>query len=71
MRAYRYSKIPHGKAVELGLHKLRSSTSDGCVIINESDLMTYGKSEDSFEDKVASLDGKVLSNLEARQELKK
>lgn len=71
MRAYRYIKIPYGRAVELGLHKLRAETSDGCVIINESDLMTYGSPEDSFEDKVASLEGVVLSNLEARQELKK
>lgn len=71
MRAYRYVKIPYGKAVGLGLHRLRAGTPDGCVIINESDLMTYGGPEDSFEDKVAALEGKVLSNLEARQELKK
>ena len=55
MRAYRYIKIPHGKAVELGLEKIRSGTSDGCVIINESDLMTYGNPEDSFEDKTPLL----------------
>lgn len=71
MRSYRYIKISYGIAVELGLQKLRSKTSDGCIIINESDLMTYGSPEDSFDDKVAALGGKVLSNIEARVELKK
>ncbi len=71
MRTYRYIKISRDNAVKLGLQDLRASTSDGCVIINESDLLTYGDEADSLEDKVAKLEGKILSNVEARQELNK
>jgi hypothetical protein len=71
MREYRYIKIPYCKAEELGLTKFRTTTADGCVLINESDLNTYVAEGDTLEDKAASLGGKILSNLEARKELHK
>ncbi len=67
---YRYAKIPFQKAAELGLSKSRKRTVTGEVIINESDLLTYGKGAD-FKKKVKQLGGTVLTALEAKKELEK
>ena len=65
---YRYAQIPFPKAVELGLEKTRKRTATGAVIINESDLLTYGKGSD-FQKKVKQLGGTVLTALEAKKVL--
>lgn len=67
---YRYAKIPFTKAVELGLERTRKRTANGDVIINESDLLTYGKGSD-FARKVRQLDGTVLTAAEAKAEIEK
>lgn len=67
---YRYAKIPFDKAVEIGVSKTRKRTVTGEVIINESDLLTYGRGSD-FKRKVKQLEGTVLTALEAKQELEK
>lgn len=67
---YRYAKIPYPRAVELGLEKIRRRISSGEVIINESDLLTYGD-DDPFESKVQGLGGTVLTALQAKQEIDK
>lgn len=67
---YRYAKIPFTKAVELGLEKTRKRTTEGAVIINESDLLTYGSGSD-FKKKVKQLDGTILTAQEAKKELEK
>ena len=71
MRIYYYAKIPLVSAVALGLDKIRRHTPSGDVIINESDLLTYGTVNSTFEQKVAALGGQVLTALEAQQELQK
>ena len=55
----------------MGLDKIRRHTPSGDVIINESDLLTYGSESNTFEQKVEALSGKVLMALEAKQELQK
>ena len=67
---YSYAKIPYQSAVELGVEKTRKRTSTGEVIINESDLLTYGKGSD-FRKKVKQLGGTVLTAMEAKIELEK
>ena len=60
---YVYAKIPVRKAEDAGIAEFRQRTPDGeYVIINESDLQTYEK-------KVKSLGGKVLTAAEAKEEL--
>lgn len=66
---YVYAKIPVRKAEDAGIAEFRQRTPDGeFVIINESDLQTYGSSA-PFEKKVESLGGKVLTAAEAKEEL--
>ena len=67
---YIYAKVPFQIAVDLGLSKSRKRTVSGEVIINESDLLTYGKGSD-FKKKVKQLGGTVLTALEAKRELEK
>lgn len=55
----------------MGLDKIRRHTPSGDVIINESDLLTYGSEGYTFEQKVGELNGKALTALEAKQELQK
>lgn len=55
----------------MGLDKIRRHIPSGDVIINESDLLTYGSEGYTFEQKVEELNGKVLTALEAKQELQK
>lgn len=55
----------------MGLDKIRRHAPSGDVIINESDLLTYGSEGYTFEQKVEELNGKVLTALEAKQELQK
>ena len=71
MKIYNYAKIPLVSAVALGLDKIRRHTPSGDVIINESDLLTYGTVNSTFEQKVEALGGQVLTALEAKQELQK
>lgn len=61
MRIYNYAKIPLVSAIALGLDKIRRHTPSGDVIINESDLQTYGSENSTFEQKVEALSGKVLT----------
>ena len=66
---YVYAKIPVLKAESLGIAEFRQRTPDGeYVIVNESDLQTYGRSG-TFESKVKTLGGKVLTAMEAKKEL--
>lgn len=67
---YRYAIIPYSGAVMLGVEHIRRQTVTGEVIVNESDLLTYGE-QNSFEDKIKQLGGRTLTALEARQELQK
>lgn len=67
---YRYAKIPYAKAVLIGVDKIRKRTVTGDVIINEGDLLTYGKGSD-FKKKVKQLGGTVLSALDAKKEIEK
>lgn len=68
---YLYAKIPAAKAEDIGIAGFRRRTPDGAyVIINESDLQTYGPDAD-FSSKVEALGGEVLTAGEARQELNK
>lgn len=68
---YLYAKIPAVKAEDIGVTGLRMRTPDGAyVIINESDLQTYGTDAD-FSSKVEVLGGRVLTAEEARKELNK
>ena len=71
MKRYNYAKIPLVSAIALGLDKIRRHTPSGEVIINESDLLTYGSEGYTFEQKVEALSGKVLTTLGAKQELQK
>lgn len=71
MKIYNYAKIPLVSAIALGLDKVRRHTPSGDVIINESDLLTYGSGSSTFEQKVEALGGQVLTALEAKQELQK
>lgn len=71
MKRYQYAKLPVTSAMSLGLDKIRQKTSGGDYIINESDLITYGNSSQSFAEKVKELRGIVLSAFEAKQELQK
>ena len=71
MKIYNYAKIPLVSAIALGLDKVRRHTPSGDVIINESDLLTYGYGSSTFEQKVEALGGQVLTALEAKQELQK
>ena len=71
MKIYNYAKIPLVSAIALGLDKVRRHTPSGDVIINESDLLTYGTMNSTFEQKVEALGGQVLTALEAKQELQK
>ena len=71
MKIYNYAKIPLVSAIALGLDKVRRHTPSGDVIINESDLLTYGTVNSTFEQKVEALGGQVLTALEAKQELQK
>lgn len=66
---YLYAKIPVRKAESIGIAEFRQRTNDGeYVIVNESDLQTYGRSG-TFESKVKTLGGKVLTVQEAKKEL--
>ncbi|GEM_PF-1269317 len=67
---YRYAKVPFQAAADLGLSKSRKRTVSGEVIINESDLLTYGRGSD-FKKKVKQLGGTVLTAFEAKRELEK
>ncbi len=67
---YRYAIIPYSGAVMLGVEHIRRRTVTDEVIVNESDLLTYGE-QTSFEDKIKQLGGRTLTALEARQELQK
>lgn len=68
---YLYAKIPVSKAGDIGVAAFRQKTPDGVyVIINESDLQTYGPNAD-FSSKVEALGGVVLTANEARQALNK
>ena len=67
---YRYAKIPFPKAVLIGVDQIRKRTVTGDVIINESDLLTYGKGAD-FKKKVKQLGGTVLTAAEAKAEIEK
>jgi len=67
---YRYAIIPYSGAVMLGVEHIRRQTATGEVIVNESDLLTYGE-QTSFEDKIKQLGGRTLTALEAKQELQK
>lgn len=66
---YLYAKIPVRKAESIGIAEFRQRTPDGeYVIVNESDIQTYGRSG-TFESKVKTLGGKVLTAQEAKKEL--
>ncbi len=66
---YLYAKIPVRKAESIGIAEFRQRTNDGeYVIVNESDLQTYGRSG-TFESKVKTLGGKVLTVQDAKKEL--
>lgn len=67
---YSYAKIPYTQAVLVGVDKIRKRTAAGEVIINEGDLLAYGKGGD-FEKKVKQLGGTVLTALDAKRELEK
>lgn len=67
---YSYAKIPYAQAVLVGVDKIRKRTATGDVIINEGDLLTYGKGGD-FKKKVKQLGGTILTALEAKRELEK
>ena len=66
---YLYAKIPVRKAESIGIAEFRQRTPNGeYVIVNESDLQTYGRSG-TFESKVKTLGGKVLTVQDAKKEL--
>ena len=66
---YLYAKIPVRKAESLGIAEFRQRTPNGeYVIVNESDLQTCGRSG-TFESKVKTLGGKVLTVQDAKKEL--
>lgn len=71
MKQYLYAKIPASSASILGLDKVRKQLPDGSYIVNESDLLTYGDSNQSFAEKVTKLKGKIITSFEAKQELQK
>lgn len=66
---YRYAKIPYSAAVDLGIAQIRHRIVTGEVIINESDVQCFCGSE-PFEKKIELLGGSVLTNSEAKSELK-
>lgn len=71
MKQYLYAKIPAASASILGLDKVRKQLPDGSYIVNESDLLTYGDSSQSFAEKVTKLKGKIITSFEAKTELQK
>lgn len=71
MKQYLYAKIPAASASSLGLDKVRKQLPDGSYIVNESDLLTYGDSSQSFAEKVTKLKGKIITSFEAKTELQK
>lgn len=71
MKQYQYAKVPASSASILGLDKVRKQLHDGSYIVNESDLLTYGGSDQSFEEKITDLKGKIITSFEAKQELQK
>lgn len=64
---YVYAKIPVRKAEDAGIAEFRQRTPDGeYVIINESDLQTYGSSV-PFEKKSSRLEARSLRRLKQRK----
>ena len=62
---YRYAIIPYSGAVLLGVEDIRRQTATGEVIVNESDLLTYGEQTSSDADRTggkAGITKKSISN---------
>ena len=66
MRKYKYALIPIDRASELSVAGVRYRMEQE-LLINESDVSTYGEPGDSFEDKVDRLGGLVITSTEAKQ----
>lgn len=59
---FKYVLIPIAQAELLGLVENRIIVNSGkSVIVNQTDIITYGSPEDSIEDKALKLGGRVIS----------
>lgn len=59
---FKYVLIPIAQAELLGLVENRIIVNSGkSVIVNQTDIITYGALEDSIEDKALKLGGSVIS----------
>lgn len=59
---FKYVLIPIAQADLLGLVENRIIVNSGkSVIVNQTDIITYGAPEDNIEDKASKLGGSVIS----------
>lgn len=59
---FKYILIPIAQAELLGLVENRFKVDSGkSVIVNQTDILTYGAPEDSIEDKASKLGGRIIS----------
>jgi hypothetical protein len=64
-----YAAVPEERAQNIANAKYRKRDKKGNVILNQSDLSTFGGMDDTFEEKVSKLGGKVLTDSEAKKQL--
>jgi len=67
---FKYISLPKVEAEKLGLAKYRKADKKGNVILNQSDLAAIGEPEETLEEKVSRLGGKILTQTEALKQLK-
>lgn len=63
---YKYATIPAERGAELGLSERRREVS-GLLIINQDDLFAFGSEGESFDEKVESLGGEVITAMQAKK----
>lgn len=68
---FKYISIPRAEAEKLGLAETRNGDGKGNVIVNQTDLHTYGSAGESLTDKVTKLNGEILTHSEARLRITK
>lgn len=65
---YLYAKVSREIALTLGFANIRQRVSDGDYILNQSDVMALDG--DTLEEKVEAAGGILLTEYEAKEELK-
>jgi hypothetical protein len=68
---FNYVKLPYTTAQELGLDKNRQRDKNGNVIVNQSDLLTVGETDETLDEKIKRLGGTPLTHTEALKLIQK